>query len=88
MKKLLPCALALHLIAFVAAVLAHAAGLIVFNVLTPAGIGGALLIAALLAFACLDYRRKRAMRVRRSATVADPRPAVAPPDWTYTTRTR
>ena len=88
MKTLLPCALALPVAAFTAAALAHAAGLITFNVLTPAGIAGALLMTALLAFAGADYRRKRALRVRRSATAPDPRPAGPGPDWTYTTRVR
>ncbi|HUR57610.1 MAG TPA: hypothetical protein VM029_07865 [Opitutaceae bacterium] len=89
MKKTLPSLLAA---AFAAAALAHVARLISFNVLTPAGVIGALLIAALLAFAFADYRKKRAYRVRRSPDAAaradDPRPDVAPPDWTYTTRDR
>jgi len=90
MKKLLPIALCLHTAGFIAAAIAHAAGLLSFNVLTPGGISGALLIAAVLAFACIDYRRKPSFRARRSPEMAtqstDPRPNGPGPDWTYTTR--
>jgi hypothetical protein len=90
MKKLLPIALCLHAAGFIAVAAAHAAGSIAFDVLTPAGIAGALLVAAVLAFACGDYRRKPSFRARRSAETAalsdDPRPDVPRPDWTYTTR--
>lgn len=90
MKKLLLIALVLHALGFIAAALAHAAGFISFNVLSPAGIAGALLVAALLAFGCTDYRRKPAFRARRSpdaaALTSDPRPEGPGPEWTYTTR--
>lgn len=90
MKKLLLIALCLHAASFIAAAVAHAVGWISFDVLTPGGIAGALLIATMLGFACGDYRRKPSFRARRSAEKAalsnDPRPEVPRPDWTYTTR--
>jgi hypothetical protein len=64
-------------------------GGVALDVLTPAGITGGVLLAAVLVFASLDYRRKPAFRVRRSmVSCHDPRPDGPRPDWTYTTRTK
>jgi hypothetical protein len=92
MKNLLPFVLAFHVAGFIAAALAHTAGLVSFDVLSPGGVIGAGVIAVVLAFACADYRRKPSFRVRRSAqataSAADPRPVGRRPDWTYTTRVK
>jgi hypothetical protein len=92
MKKLLTFALVLHAACFTAAAFAYAAGFVSFNVLSPGGITGAVVIAVVLLFAWADYRRKPSFRVRRSAqgvaADVDPRPAGPGPDWTYTTRTK
>lgn len=89
MKKTLTLALVAYAAAFATAGAAHALGYIRFDVLTPVGIAGTLVVAALVAFACVDYRRRRAFRVRRPKPPGgDPLPTVPPPDWTYTTRSR
>lgn len=89
MKKTLLLTLVVYAAAFAAAAAAHAYGYIRFDVLTPVGIAGTLVVAALVAFACVDYRRRRAFRVRRpQPPEGGPLPTVPPPDWTYTTRSR
>lgn len=92
MKNILVLALVLQTAGFAAAALAHSLGYLAFDVLTPAGVTGALLLAAVLAFAWADYRRKPSFRVRRtreghSSTTAF-RSTLPPPDWTYQTRSK
>ena len=90
MKNILVLALVLPAAAFAAAASAHSLGYVSFDVLTPAGITGTLLVAAVIAFVCADYRRKPSFRVRRmgqphSSNTAF-RSTLPPPDWTYQTR--
>lgn len=90
MKNTLLTLIVLQAAGFIAAAVAHAAGYLQFNVLTPAGFAGALFVGAVLVFACGDYRRKPSFRVRRSGHEDAPGfelPAyIPPPDWTYQTR--
>ncbi len=86
MKKILVWVLVLHAAAFISLVAGHAFGYVDFNILTPAGVTGTLLIAALIAFACVDYGRRRAFRVHRSKSPDEPPPTRPAPDWTYTMR--
>ena len=90
MKNTYVLALVLPAVGFAAAVLAHSLGYVSFDVLTPGGVAGMLIVAVALAFVCADYRRKPSFRVRRSsvsdASGSDFRSALPPPDWTYQTR--
>lgn len=86
MKKILVWVLALHAAAFLALAAAHAYGYVGFDVLTPTGVAGTLVVAALIAFAGADYRRRRAFKVRRPKSPDEPPPKIPAPDWTYTTR--
>ena len=90
MKNTLLTLVVLTIAGFIAAAIAHAAGYLQFNVLTPGGIAGTLVVAAVLVFAFSDYHRKPSFRVRRSARDDAPKfglPTHIPaPDWTYHTR--
>ena len=90
MKNILVSALVLPAAGFAAAASAHSLGYLSFDVFTPAGVAGTLIVAAVFAFVSADYRRKPSFRVRRSGDLdvsgSHFRPAVPPPDWTYQTR--